>query len=62
MTTPELIRKIEIHIETTEECMDNFSLPDYVKQLLDQEIELHKLTVEHLKNLTNSTPTPSSRE
>lgn len=35
-----LIRKIEIHIETTKECMENFGIPAYVKELLEQDNQL----------------------
>lgn len=38
----DLKRKIEIHIETTEECIENFSIPNYVKELLEQDIELYR--------------------
>jgi hypothetical protein len=33
----ELIRKIEIRIETNEECMGNFNAPDYVNDMLKSE-------------------------
>jgi hemerythrin len=36
----DLIRKIQIHLETTEECMENTSLPQYVVELLEQDNEL----------------------
>lgn len=39
----DLRRKIEIHIETTEECIENFGIPKYVKELLEQDIELYRL-------------------
>ncbi len=45
-----LIRKIEINIETTEECIDNFNVPDYAKDLLLQDIEFHKEIISSLKN------------
>lgn len=38
----DLKRKIEIHIETTEECVENFGIPKYVKELLEQDIELYR--------------------
>lgn len=36
----DLIRKIEIHLETTEECIENTSLPQYVVELLEADNEL----------------------
>lgn len=45
----ELIRKIEIHVETTEECMDNTALPEYVVDLLNSDIKLFKEIAEELK-------------
>lgn len=36
----EMIRKIEIHIETTSDCIHNFGLHDYVIDLLHQDIDL----------------------
>jgi len=45
----DLIRKIEIHIETTEQCIENFGIPKYVKELLEQDIELYKIVIVHLK-------------
>jgi len=46
----ELIRKIEIHVETTEECMDNTSLPEYVSELLNADNKLFKEIIEKLKS------------
>ena len=46
----ELIRKIEIHIETTEECMDNVALPQYVTELLNSDNKLFNEIIERLKN------------
>ena len=46
----ELIRKIEIHFETTEECMDNTSLPEYVSELLNADNKLFKEIIEKLKS------------
>jgi hypothetical protein len=45
----DLIRKIEIHIETTEECMDNTALPEYVSELLNADNKLFKEIIETLK-------------
>lgn len=45
----EILRKIEIHVETTKECIDNFDLPKYVIELLNQEIELYETIIKHLK-------------
>jgi hypothetical protein len=50
MTKESLIRKIEIHIETTEECIDNTGLPDYIVLLLTQDNNLLKEALEELKN------------
>jgi hypothetical protein len=36
----DLIRKIQIHIETTEECIENTSLPQYVVELLEADNKL----------------------
>lgn len=44
-----LIRKIEIHIETTRECIDNFGIPDYVKEMLEQDIKLYEEILNFLK-------------
>lgn len=38
MNKTDIIRKIEIHIETTEECLDNFNLSDSVKAIIQQDI------------------------
>jgi len=46
----ELIRKIEIHVETTEECIGNFALPKYVIELLEADNKLFKEVIETLKN------------
>lgn len=46
----ELIRKIEIHVETTEECIENTSLPQYVSELLIADNKLFKEIIETLKN------------
>jgi len=46
----ELIRKIEIHIETTEECIENTALPEYVIELLKEDNKLFKEIVEKLKS------------
>ena len=45
----DLIRKIEIHVETTEECMDNTLLPEYVVNLLNSDNELFKEIIKKLK-------------
>ena len=44
-----LIRKIEIHVETTEECIDNTALPEYVTELLKADIKLFNEIIEKLK-------------
>ncbi len=43
-----IIRKIEIHIDTTEECIDNFGLPQYVEELLTDDIKLYREAITHL--------------
>lgn len=45
----DLIRKIEIHVETTEECMGNTSLPEYVSELLNADNKLFKEIIQTLK-------------
>lgn len=45
----EIIRKIEIHIETTKECIDNFNIPAYVIALLEQDIVLYEEILKFLK-------------
>ena len=35
-----LIRKIQIHLETTEECIQNTVLPEYVVELLEADNKL----------------------
>jgi|688.fasta_scaffold1893630_2 hypothetical protein len=44
-----IIRKIEIRIETNEECIDNFNAPDHVNDLLRGENEFLKGLIEELK-------------
>jgi hypothetical protein len=46
----DLIRKIEIHIETTEECMDNTALPEYVAELLRADNKLFNEIIKKLKS------------
>ena len=45
----DLRRKIEIHIETTLECIENFGIPKYVKELLEQDIELYREILQKTK-------------
>lgn len=45
----DLIKKIEIHIETTEECMDSTALPEYVVELLNSDNKLFKEIIDTLK-------------
>ena len=51
----ELIRRIEIHIETTEECIDNFNIDKTTKELLEQDNKLFREIITHL------TRTPESK-
>ncbi len=51
MNKQELIRKIEIHIETTEESIENFNLPQYVIDLLDKDNALLKQATDLLREL-----------
>jgi len=37
-TKEEIIADIDRHIETTEECVDNFGIPDYVTELMNGDI------------------------
>ena len=45
----DLRRKIEIHIETTLKCIENFGIPKYVKELLGQDIELYREILQKTK-------------
>ena len=45
----DLIRKIEIHVETTEECIENTALPKYVAELLNADNKLFKEIIQTLK-------------
>jgi hypothetical protein len=47
----ELIRTIEIRIETTEECIDNINLDMPFKNALIDEITFLKLVIENLNLL-----------
>lgn len=47
----ELLKKIEIHIETTEECMENFNIPDYVGALLKQGNQLFLEIINKIKRV-----------
>lgn len=45
----EITRKIEIHIETTEECMENFNIDKTTKELLEQDNKLFREIIELIK-------------
>jgi len=47
----ELVGKIETHIETTKECMDNFNTPDYVNELLKQDNQLFLEIINKIKRV-----------
>ncbi len=44
-----LIRKIEIHLETTNECLENFNIDNTTKELIEQDNELFKEILEFIK-------------
>tara|TARA_R110000782_G_scaffold250699_1_gene338040 strand:+ start:315 stop:473 length:159 start_codon:yes stop_codon:yes gene_type:complete len=44
-----IILKCKIRIETTEECIENFSLSDETKKCLDSEISFLKGIIKELK-------------
>ena len=44
-----LIASVRTRIETTEECIDNFALPQYVIELLQQDINMQKALLGHLE-------------
>lgn len=44
-------RKIKIHIETTEECLENFNLPSWAKETIERKLEMLKLAVSELRKL-----------
>jgi hypothetical protein len=44
----ELVRKIKIHVETTEDCMENFNIPEYVKKLLEGDNKLFRYIINSL--------------
>jgi len=46
-----LVGKIETHIETTKECMDNFNTPDYVNELLKQDNQLFLEIINKIKRV-----------
>jgi hypothetical protein len=50
MSNEELYNKIRIHVETTEECLDNFNVPTYVRELMQQDLELFVLVMKHLED------------
>ncbi len=49
MKIEDLIIKIKIHVETTEECIENTSLPEYVAELLKTDNKLFNEIIENLK-------------
>lgn len=40
MTREELLNKLHRHVELTEECLDNFGLPNYVVELVTADNDL----------------------
>lgn len=50
----DVIRKIEIYIETTNECLENFGLPNWAKETIQQDNEMLKLALSELQKLTAS--------
>ena len=53
MTNEELKRKIEIHIETTEECIENFNIDKTTKELLGQDNKLFQEVINFLTAPSN---------
>lgn len=43
-----LKRKLEIHVETTEECLENFSLDQVTKDAMEADNTLFKEVIEYL--------------
>ena len=54
MTIEDLKKKIEIHVETTEECIDNTSLPEYVVEILNSDNKLFQEIIENLINIVKN--------
>lgn len=50
MNKGEVKRKIEIHLETTNECIDNCNINNTTKSLLEQDNDLFKEILEFLEN------------
>jgi hypothetical protein len=50
----ELIRKIEIHIEVTQDSMENFGVPLWVTRLLDDDNDLFKEIIIKLKKIKDN--------
>lgn len=48
-TSKSLLNKIRIHVETTEECLDNFNLPRHVVELMNQDLDLFREVITFLK-------------
>jgi hypothetical protein len=48
MTKEELLQKLHRHVELTEECLDNFGLPNYVVELVTQDNELFNQVIIYL--------------
>ncbi len=48
MTQEQLLNKIKIHVETTEECLDNFNLPRHVVDLMNQDLDLFREVITFL--------------
>lgn len=46
-----LISKIKIHIETTEECMENFNIDNTTKELLSQDNKFLGEILDELENI-----------
>ncbi len=49
-TTEDLIRKIRVHVETTEDCIPNFNLGKHTEELLKQDNDLFKEIIQFLSD------------
>lgn len=48
MTREELLNKLHRHVELTEECLDNFGLPNYVVELVTADNDLFNEVISFL--------------
>ena len=45
------IRKLEIHIETTEDVIENSNTQQHIEELLNQDLKLHKESISEINHL-----------